>query len=121
MSQTQELPPADQLAHHHCVPCEGGIAPLSRAEFSVYLPQVADWQIIDDLSIERDFTLKNFKAAVAFIDQIADVAESEGHHPDLLLHDYKKVKVMLTTHAIKGLSVNDFVMAIKIDEVFRAL
>jgi len=103
------------LSQHHCVPCEGGIAPLSRREFSVYLDQVKDWIIINDVVIEREFSFKNFKAAIAFMNQIAEVAESEGHHPDLLLHDYKKLKVTLSTHAIKGLSINDFVLAIKID------
>lgn len=103
------------LSQHHCVPCEGGTAPLTRQEFTVYLDQVKDWTILNDLALERDFTLKNFKAAVAFINAVAEVAESEGHHPDITLYDYKKVKINLTTHAIKGLSINDFVMATKID------
>lgn len=107
------------LATHHCVPCEGGTQPLTRAEFSVYLDQVADWQVIDDVRLEREFILKNFAAAILFINQIAEIAESEGHHPDLLLHSYKKVKVTLTTHAINGLSVNDFVLAVKIDQLPR--
>lgn len=109
------------LSTHHCVPCEGGTKPLTRAEFTVYLDQVKDWQIVnDEKAIEHEFTLKNFKGAIEFITKIAAIAEAEGHHPDLLLHDYKKVKVMLSTHAIGGLSVNDFVMAVKIDALNQA-
>lgn len=88
---------------------------MTREEFTVYLDQIKDWTVVNDLSLERDFQLKNFNAAVEFINQIASVAESEGHHPDIFLHDYKQVKITLTTHAISGLSINDFVMATKID------
>lgn len=108
------------LTSHHCVPCEGGTLPLTREECSVYLDQVKEWTVLNDLVLEREFSLKNFKAALAFINKIGEVAESEGHHPDLLLHDYKKVTVTLTTHAIKGLSINDFVMASKIDQLYAA-
>lgn len=113
----QTLPAPNALAQHHCEPCEGGVAPLTREEFTVYLPQVENWQIIEDKSIERVFTLKNFMAVIELVNKIAAIAESEGHHPDLLVHDYKKLKVSLTTHAIQGLSVNDFVLAVKIDEL----
>lgn len=117
----QALPQPDHLSQHHCVPCEGGVDPLTREEFSVYLPQVSEWQVVEDTSLVRLFVLKNFVQAVDFINKIAQIAESEGHHPDLLLHDYKKVKVTLSTHAIQGLSVNDFVLAVKIDEVFQTV
>lgn len=109
------------LASHHCVPCEGGTQPLTRAEFTVYLDQVKDWEVMDDKAVRKTFVLKNFTAAVNFINKIAQVAESEGHHPDLDLHAYKKLTVTLSTHAIKGLSINDFVMAVKIDEVFSQI
>jgi 4a-hydroxytetrahydrobiopterin dehydratase len=108
------------LSHKHCVPCEGGTKPLTREEFNVYLPQVEQWEIIEEKSIKREFILKNFKDAVGFIGKIAEIAESEGHHPDLFLHDYKKLTVTLSTHAIGGLSVNDFVMAVKIDELLKS-
>lgn len=113
-----DLPAPDQLSKHHCVPCEGGTKPLTPSEYQDYLPQVTEWRIVDEKSLERDFVVKNFSSAVTFITEIAKIAESEGHHPDLLLHQYKHVKVMLSTHAIGGLSINDFVMAIKIDELF---
>jgi len=112
-----ELPTATQLANHHCVPCEGGTKPLTKAEYEVYLPQVTKWQIVAEKSLQREVTLTNFKATITFITQVAEIAETEGHHPDLNLHDYKKVRITLTTHAINGLSINDFVMAIKIQEL----
>lgn len=105
------------LTQKHCVPCEGGTKPMERAEFAPYLPQVANWEVVDsETTLARDFILKNFADAVGFIQEIAAIAEQEGHHPDLFLHDYKHVRVTLTTHAIGGLSINDFVMAAKIDE-----
>ena len=110
-----ELVPPEKLATHHCVPCEGGVAPLTRTEFSVYLPQIQEWQVLDEKKLEREFVFSDFKKTVEFINQIAAIAESEGHHPDLFLHDYKKCTVTLSTHAIGGLSVNDFVLAVKID------
>ncbi|HYD34730.1 MAG TPA: 4a-hydroxytetrahydrobiopterin dehydratase [Vitreimonas sp.] len=102
---------------HHCVPCEGGTAPLTREEFAVYLDQVKEWEVRGEKQLQRTIVTKNFAAAVEFINQVAAIAEAEGHHPDLLLHAYKKVTVTLTTHAIGGLSINDFVMAVKIDEL----
>lgn len=114
----QDLPSASTLKNHHCVPCEGGTVPLTRAEFSVYLPQVQNWQFLEnDKKIQREFLFKNFAEAITFVNKVADIAESEGHHPDVFIHDYKKVTITLWTHAIGGLSVNDFVMAIKIDLV----
>lgn len=107
------------LSHQHCVPCEGGTKPLTREEFVVYLPQVESWEVVDEKMLRKEFTLKNFKAAIHFIDQIAEIAESEGHHPDLFLHDYKKLTITLSTHAIGGLSINDFVLAVKIDELLK--
>lgn len=106
------------LVHQHCVPCEGGTSPLTKEEYRVYLPQVDTWTITDDEKrIEKEFHCENFLQGVAFINKIAALAESQGHHPDLLLHDFKHVKVSLWTHAIGGLSINDFVLATKIDQL----
>ena len=106
------------LTHQKCVPCEGGTKPLTRNEFSVYLTQVSDWQVINkDLAIERDFSFKNFKEALAFVNKVGEIAENEGHHPDIYLHNWRMVRLTFTTHAIKGLSVNDFILAAKIDQL----
>lgn len=115
------LPAPNQLAQHHCVPCEGGVAPLTRAEFAVYLPQVSAWEVVNERQLQREVVLPNFAAAVELIQKIAVIAETEGHHPDLYLHDYKKLRVELSTHAIGGLSVNDFVLAVKIDELLSPM
>lgn len=108
------------LTQQKCVPCEGGTKPLTRDEFAVYLTQVPEWIVVNnDLAIEKDFKFKNFKEALAFVNQVGEIAESEGHHPDIFLHNWRKVKLTLSTHAIKGLSVNDFIIAVKADELVR--
>lgn len=105
------------LSDHHCVPCEGGTKPMTKEEYAVYLPQVTNWEIVNEKQLKREFTFQNFKEVLAFVNRIGEVAESEGHHPDLFLHDWKELTVTLTTFAIGGLSINDFVMAVKIDEL----
>lgn len=106
------------LSQKHCVPCEGGVAPLAGPELHAYLAQVPSWKLSTDRkSISREFVFTDFVEGVVFITDVAHVAEEEGHHPDLNLHDYKKVTVTLSTHAIGGLSENDFILAAKIDQV----
>jgi 4a-hydroxytetrahydrobiopterin dehydratase len=102
-----------------CVPCEGGTKPLNRKEIDVYLKDVKAWKVIDDKEIQKNFTFATFKHALGFVNEVGDVAEFEGHHPDLNLHNWNKVTVTLSTHAIKGLSVNDFIMAAKIDQIVK--
>lgn len=106
----------EKLKNKKCEPCEGGVEPLKREEFSVYLDQVSNWSFIDDDSkMEREIEFKDFISAVSFINKVADVAEEEGHHPNIYLHSWNKVKLTLYTHAIGGLSINDFVCAVKFD------
>lgn len=108
------------LIHKKCVPCEGGTKPLTRAEFQVYLDSVKNWNVInDEKAIQKEFVLKDFKSVIELVDKIADIAESEGHHPDLNIHDYKKLTITLSTHAIGGLSINDFILAAKIDYLLK--
>ncbi|MEK7063829.1 MAG: 4a-hydroxytetrahydrobiopterin dehydratase [Patescibacteria group bacterium] len=106
------------LLSKKCVPCEGGTEPLSATEIADLSPQVPEWTIAtDSKSISMEFVFKDFVTAVVFITDVAHIAEEEGHHPDLNLHNWNKVLVTLSTHAIKGLSENDFIMAAKIDQV----
>ncbi|MBP6942723.1 MAG: 4a-hydroxytetrahydrobiopterin dehydratase [Candidatus Buchananbacteria bacterium] len=109
----------DNLTLHHCIPCEGGTKPFTLEELKQYLPVVPEWKVSDSepLSISRTIICKDFKDAVTLITKIAEIAEAEGHHPDLYLHDFKKLTITLSTHAIKGLSINDFIVAAKIDQV----
>lgn len=106
------------LINQKCIPCEGGMDPLKREEFTPYLTQVSSWLVVDDKKLTREFIMKNFKEVIDLVNRIAAIAESEGHHPDLFIHDWKYLTVTLTTHAIGGLSINDFVMAVKIDNSF---
>lgn len=99
-----------------CVPCEGGIAPMTKDEANTYMAQVIGWTIAGDAkSIARHFEFKDFKEAMTFVNKIADLAESEGHHPDISI-SYSKVDLTLSTHAIGGLSQNDFILAAKINQ-----
>lgn len=103
------------LHQQKCVPCEGGIQPLPRADAQKYQTEVPQW-ILHQRSIEREFRFKNFKEAMVFVNKVADTAEQEGHHPDIHVF-YNKVRFQLSTHAIGGLSVNDFILASKIDHI----
>lgn len=105
------------LAKQKCVPCEGGVDPLKREEFEQYIEQVKEWHVIDDVQLLREFRFENFKQSLEFVNKVGKIAEKEGHHPDIYLYDWKKVRLSLTTHAIGGLSINDFVLASKIDQL----
>ena len=98
-----------------CVPCERGAMPLTAGEIEKYLPEVSGWEVLDNKKIRREFRFKDFKEAVAFINKVADGAENEGHHPDMYLHRWNRVRIELSTHAIHGLSENDFILAAKIN------
>lgn len=93
---------------------------MTKEEADQYLSEVLGWQMTDDgKSISRDFEFKDFKGSMAFVNKVADVAESEGHHPDIYIF-YSKVKLELSTHAIGGLSENDFILAAKINAITAA-
>lgn len=105
------------LTQKKCVPCEGGVAPFTKEQASDYLPQVPDWELSDDAKqITRRFKFKNFKESMAFVNTVAELAESEGHHPDITI-SWNKVTLTLMTHAISGLSENDFICAAKINQL----
>ena len=104
------------LAQQKCVPCEGGTPPLTAAEVEPFLAQVEGWEVVDGKKLARGFRFKNFVEAVDFVNAITPVAEAEGHHPDLTV-GWGRVGVELTTHAIGGLSQNDFIMAAKVDQL----
>jgi 4a-hydroxytetrahydrobiopterin dehydratase len=106
-----------KLADKHCVPCEGGTPPLDGPTVSLLMGEVPAWSRRDDAPgarITRSFKFKDFVAAIAFVDKVAVLAEAEAHHPDFCVH-YDQVDVTLWTHAVGGLSENDFILASKID------
>lgn len=102
------------LEERRCVPCEGGTMPLTIQEAETLMKELSGWELSPDAKkIEKEFKFKNFAEALAFANKVGAIAEAEGHHPDLMLA-WGKVGIELTTHAIGGLSVNDFILAAKI-------
>lgn len=106
------------LKEKRCIPCDGNTPPLSLEDLFEYKKQVdEDWRVADEgKKIKRDFIFADFKEAMVFVNKVADIAEAEGHHPDISI-SYSKVVISLWTHAIGGLSENDFIMAAKIDGI----
>ena len=105
------------LTQKVCVACEGNVPPLNKIEATVLLKQIPGWET-DDVGkfLSRKFTFKDFAEALAFVNAVGAIAESEGHHPDLEL-GWGRVRVSLSTHAINGLSENDFIVAAKINQI----
>lgn len=107
------------LIRQKCVPCEGGTLPLPANEIEVYLHGLPNWHLAEGgMAIQAEHLMKDFVSAVKQIRKIARLAEKEGHHPDLHLTGYRHLSIVLSTHAIGGLSVNDFILAAKIDRLF---
>lgn len=96
------------------MPCESGTPPLNETQIKNYLAQLkTPWEVVDSIKIKKTLTFKDFKEAMGFVNKVAEIAEAEQHHPDIAIF-YNKVTIELWTHAIGGLSENDFVMAAKI-------
>jgi len=107
------------LIQKKCVPCEGGVPPFGPEEIKKYLSQLKKgWQVLGDEKIKKLFKFEDFKEAMAFVNNVAELAESEGHHPDIIIN-YSKVDIIIWTHKIGGLSENDFILAAKIDNITR--
>lgn len=98
----------------HCVPCEGGIPPIKATEAKKWMHMVPNWKVEKNKKIVRVFVFKDFVQALKFVNQVGKIAEAEGHHPDIEIH-WNKVTLTLWTHAIGGLSTNDFIMGRKIN------
>jgi 4a-hydroxytetrahydrobiopterin dehydratase len=104
------------LTEQKCVACEGGVTAFSKGEAEILIKQIHGWELSEEGKfINKKYSFKNFKEALAFVNKVGEIAESEGHHPDIHLTDYKQVAISLSTHAISGLSQNDFILAAKID------
>lgn len=110
------------LADKKCAPCEGGVSALTKSQSTQLLLNLPGWVLSPDAkSIHADYVMKNFRSAVDFINKIMEIAESENHHPDIHLTSYRNLAVELSTHAIGGLSENDFILAAKIDKLPKQL
>ena len=104
-----------ELKNKHCAACEGGVPALPAERIAELVKQVPAWQVVDGKRIRRSWKVKDFLAGMEFFRRIAEVAEAEDHHPDLHLVGYRDVTVELWTHAVNGLTENDFILAAKID------
>lgn len=105
------------LAQRKCRPCEGGTQPLPVSAAQTLLADVKGWELVEGKAIRKTVKCKDFLDAVALIQRIAPIAEQEEHHPDLHLTGYRRLTIELSTHAIGGLSENDFILAAKLDQI----
>jgi 4a-hydroxytetrahydrobiopterin dehydratase len=109
---------SEQLTSKKCVPCEGGVDPCPLPFVTEQLEKLPGWYLTkNNQRIRKDWTLNNFVEGLAFFNKVGEVAEAEAHHPDLHLESYKNVAIEIWTHAIGGLSENDFILAAKIDQI----
>ncbi len=112
-----------ELLNKKCVPCEGGVKPFDISEIHKYQKKVDDWAIVkngnDVYFLEKNFKFKDFKKSQDFVNNVGKVSEEEGHHPDIYF-GWGYAKISITTHAIEGLSENDFILAAKIDQILNA-
>ena len=105
------------LASKACVPCRGGVPPLSRDDAARYLAATPAWRLEENGSrLRRRFEFRDFVGAMKFVNRVAELAEEQGHHPDIAIH-WNKVDLVLWTHKIGGLHENDFILAAKIDRL----
>ena len=113
----------NDLLKKKCVPCEGGAIPFDISEIHKYQKKVDDWLILKNdkniFFLEKKFSFKNFLESQKFVNEVGKVSEEEGHHPDIIF-GWGYAKINITTHAIEGLSENDFILAAKIDNITNA-
>jgi 4a-hydroxytetrahydrobiopterin dehydratase len=105
-----------ELAEKTCIPCRGGVPPLTAEEIRPLEAQVKDWKVVNHHHLEREFKFPDFKVALDFVNKVGALAESQGHHPDILLA-WGKVGITIWTHKIEGLTESDFILAAKIDRI----
>lgn len=105
------------LAEKKCVPCEGNVQPFGENEIAQFMQEISgDWKVIENKKLIREFSFVNFRHTMDFVNRVAQIAEEEGHHPEMHV-SYGSVNIELWTHAINGLSENDFILAAKIDRL----
>ena len=106
-----------ELADKTCVPCKGDTPPLEGAELEELSQQLPGWEVVEEHHLRREFRFKNFQEALAFVNRIGEVAEEQGHHPNISF-TWGRVEVEIFTHAIDGLTESDFILAAKIERLF---
>jgi 4a-hydroxytetrahydrobiopterin dehydratase len=108
---------SEELASQTCVPCRGGVPPLKGDELRQILQEVPQWKAVNEHHVTRAFTFPDFKQALAFVNRVGEVAEQQGHHPDILL-TWGKAEITMWTHKIDGLTRSDLIMAAKLDQLY---
>ena len=107
----------EKLADKKCVPCRGGVPPLSGKELKTMHESVPKWTVEKEHHLHREFKFPDFKQALDFVNRVGRIAQAEDHHPDLHLRGYRNVTIELSTHDLGGLSENDFIVAAKINQL----
>ncbi len=108
-----------ELADRRCTPCRGGVPPLKGEALRPFAEQLPFWKIVAEHHLSKVFLFPDFKTGLVFVNRVGELAEQEGHHPDLLLA-WGRVEVTIYTHKIRGLSESDFILAAKIDRLYYA-
>jgi len=106
------------LASKTCVPCRGGVPPLKGKELEALKSKVEGWNVRNEHDVNKTFTFPDFRKALDFVNRVGEIAEQQGHHPDIFL-TWGKVEITIWTHKIDGLTESDFILAAKIDQVPR--
>lgn len=105
-----------ELASKQCVPCRGGVPPLAGEELTKLSAQLNNWNVVDEHHLQKEYKFKDYREALQFVNQLSEIAEEQGHHPDICF-GWGKVEVKIWTHKINGLTESDFILAAKIDQL----
>lgn len=105
-----------ELAQRQCVPCRGGVPPLAGEEIKKLHEQLEGWEVINEHHLRKEFRFANYAEALAQVNRVSEIAETQGHHPDICF-GWGKVEVLIWTHKIDGLTESDFILAAKVDEL----
>lgn len=106
------------LSQKNCVPCKGGVSGIRKTQAMEFLAQLPKWQLKEDgKEIFKEWKFKNFKETIVFVNKVGEIAENEGHHPNIHITDWNKLRLEFSTQAIHALTENDFIMAAKINEL----
>ena len=105
-----------ELAERQCVPCRGGVPPMKGEQINEMSSQLPDWQVVGEHHLQRSYRFKDFRESLAFVNRVGELAEEQGHHPDICF-GWGKADITIWTHKIDGLTESDFVLAAKIDKL----
>ncbi len=104
------------LSSKECVPCRGGVPPLPREEIAKLLPELSGWEVVMDHHLKKNYKFADFRESLAFVNRVGELAEEQGHHPDICF-GWGQAEISIWTHKINGLTESDFILAAKIDQL----